>query len=175
MASHGDQIGEHRVADRRGHFSIGQGIQSDVDDRALSDRLHPVEDGSGICQVRVVGRQQLCDLAAGQLLQQWQEAGDNLVEVGLVVPDGRAQAVEHRVVVASLGEVLLQRHDALLASDHVARDVLLVELALDLDDYIPCLGFVLGEVVLRVLDEQGIDVDDVALDKQVIRALAQLD
>lgn len=70
-------------------------------------------------------------------------------------------------------EVLLQRHHALLAPDHVARDVLLVELGLNLDDHLPGLGLRLGEVVLGVLDEQRVDVDDVPLDQHVVRALSQ--
>ncbi len=39
----------------------------------------------------------------------------------------------------------------------------------------PCLGLVPGEVVLGVLDEQRIDVDDMALDQQVVGPLPQLD
>ncbi|MNE36598.1 hypothetical protein D3C87_1774710 [compost metagenome] len=39
-----DQVGEHRVAHSGGHLGIGQRIQTDVDDAAFSDDLHPVED-----------------------------------------------------------------------------------------------------------------------------------
>ena len=167
------QVGEHGVADRRGDFSIRQRIQADIDHGALPDDLHPVEDRARVRQVGVIRRQELGDLAAGELFQQRQQRCNDLVEVGLVVAHRRAQAIEHRVVVARLGEVLLQRHHTLLAPDHVPWDVLLVELGLDLDDHLPGLGLGLGEVVLGVLHEQRVDVDYVPLDQHVVRALPQ--
>ncbi|MNS86859.1 hypothetical protein D3C72_1207750 [compost metagenome] len=39
-----DQVGEHGVAHSGGHLGVGQRIQTDVDDAALTDDLHPVED-----------------------------------------------------------------------------------------------------------------------------------
>ncbi|KWT95166.1 hypothetical protein APY03_2517 [Variovorax sp. WDL1] len=173
VAGDRNQVREHGIADRCGDLGVGQRVQAHIDDGALSDDLHPIEDRPGVIEVGVVWRQELRDLAAGQLLQQRQEAGDDLVEVRLVVAHRRTQAVQHRVVVARLGEVLLQRYDALLAPDHVARDVLLVELGFDLDDHFPGLGLRLGEVVLGVFDEQRVDVDDMPLDQHVVRALPQ--
>ncbi|MNZ05623.1 hypothetical protein D3C78_223490 [compost metagenome] len=168
------EIGEHRVTDPRRHFGIGQRIEPNVDDGPLPNDLHPVEDRPRVGQVGIVRGQELRDLAGGQLLQQRQQRGDDLVEVGAIVAHRTAQAVEHRVVVAHLRQVLLQRHHALLAPDHVARDILLVELGFELDDHLPGLRLVLGEIVLGVLDEQRVDVDDVALYQQVVRALPQL-
>ncbi len=168
------QVGEHGVAHRCRNLGVGQRVQAHIDHRALTDDLHPVENRARVGQVGVVRRQQLRDLAAGELLQQRQQARHDLVEVRLVVAHRRAQAIQHRVVVARLRQVLLQRHHALLAPDHVARDVLLVQLGLDLDDHLPGLGLRLGEVVLGVLDEQRVDVDHVPLDQHVVRALPQL-
>ena len=175
MAGDRDQIAEHRVAHRRRDFGVGQRIQPHVDHRAFADDLHPVEDRSRVGQVGIVRCEQLRDLAGGELLQQRQQRSDDLVEVGPVVAHGAAQAVEHRVIDAHLGQVLFEGHHALLAPDHVARDVLLVQLRFELDDDLPGLRLVLGEVVLGVLDEQRVDVDDVALDQQVVRPLPQLD
>ncbi|MNI91586.1 hypothetical protein D3C73_1492720 [compost metagenome] len=45
VAGDRDQIGEHGVAHGGGHFRVGQRIQSDIDDAAFADDLHPVEDG----------------------------------------------------------------------------------------------------------------------------------
>jgi hypothetical protein len=67
------QVAEHRVADSGGHLGIGESIQTDIDHGALADDLHPVEDRPRIGQVRVVRRQQLGDLAAGEFLQQRQQ------------------------------------------------------------------------------------------------------
>ena len=53
-------------------------------------------------------------------------------------------------------------------------NVLVVQLAFELHNDFPGFGFGLGEEVLGVLDEQGVDVDDVALDQQVIGAPSQL-
>src|SRR3546814_18995042 len=77
--------------------------------------------------------------------------------------------------VCSSDLVLFEGHHALLAPDHVARDVLVVQLGFELDEDLPGLRLVLGEVVLGVLDEQRVDVDDVTLDQQVVRPLPQLD
>ncbi len=173
VSGHRNQVREHRIADRCGDLGVRQRIQTHIDDGPLSDDLHPVEDRARVGQVGVVRRQELGDLAARELFQQRQQRCNDLVEVGLVVAHRRAQAIEHRVVVARLGEVLLQRHHTLLAPDHVPWDVLLVELGLDLDDHLPGLGLRLGKVVLGVLNEQRVDVDDVALDQHVVRALPQ--
>ncbi|MNH30043.1 hypothetical protein D3C79_903100 [compost metagenome] len=70
MAGHGNQIGKHRVTDGGRDFGIGQRIQTDVDDAAFADDLQPVEDRPWIVQVGVVGGEQLCCLAAGELFQQ---------------------------------------------------------------------------------------------------------
>ncbi|MNE72312.1 hypothetical protein D3C80_1682400 [compost metagenome] len=102
MARDRDQVGEHRIADGRGDFGVGECIQADVDHRAFTDDLHPVEDRSRVVEVGIVRCQQLSDLAGGELLQQRQEAGDDLVEVGPVVADGGPEAVEYRVVHAHL-------------------------------------------------------------------------
>ena len=58
-------------------------------------------------------------------------------------------------------------------SFHVERDVLVVELALDLDDRVPGPGIVLADVFLGIFDEQRIDVHDVAEDLLVVRADTQ--
>jgi hypothetical protein len=108
------EVAEHRIADRRRDFRVRQRIQADIDHGALPDDLHPVEDRARVGEVRIVRRQQLRDLAGGQLLQQRQERCDDLVEVRPVVAHRAAQAVEHRVVDAHLRQVLLQRDDALL-------------------------------------------------------------
>jgi len=57
----------------------------------------------------------------------------------------------------------------------VTRNVFVIEPGLNLDDDLPGLGFSLRKEVLRVLDEQCIDVDDMALDQQVVRSLSQFD
>ncbi|MNF96726.1 hypothetical protein D3C84_795220 [compost metagenome] len=175
MPGNRHQIGKHRVADSGGDLGIRQGIEADIDHRAFADDLHPVEDRPRIGQIRIVRREQLRGFAGGELFQQRQQAGDDLVEIGAVVAHGTAQAVEHRVVDADLRQVLLQRDHALFPADHVARDVFVVQPSFELHDDVPGLGFVPGEVMLGVLDEQRVDIDHVALDQQVVRALAQLD
>ncbi|MNF64401.1 hypothetical protein D3C84_461290 [compost metagenome] len=57
MPGNRDQIGKHRVAHRSGDLGIGQGIQTNIDDAAFSDDLHPVEDRARVIQVGVVGGQ----------------------------------------------------------------------------------------------------------------------
>ena len=70
---------------------------------------------------------------------------------------------------------MFERDDALLAADHMAGNGLFVELAFKLHDDFPGLRLVPGEKRLRILDEQGVDVDDMALDQQIVRPLSQLD
>ena len=70
---------------------------------------------------------------------------------------------------------MFERNDTLLAADHVAGSVLVVEPGLDLHDDFPGLRLVAREVVLGVLDEQGIDVHHMPLDQQVVGPLPQLD
>ncbi len=48
MSGHRDQIGEHGVAHSCGDFSVGQGIEADINDSSLSDDLHPVKDRSWV-------------------------------------------------------------------------------------------------------------------------------
>ncbi len=119
IPGHGHQVGKHRIAHRGGDLGIAQRIQADVDDAALADNLQPVEDRSRILQIGVVGSQQLRGLAAGEFFQQWQQRGNDLVEIGAVVAHRRAQAVHHRLEQAFGGQVLLEGDHALLAADHV--------------------------------------------------------
>ncbi|MNP04551.1 hypothetical protein D3C76_964690 [compost metagenome] len=114
-------------------------------------------------------------LAAGELFQQWQQRGHNLVEVGAVIAHGRAQAVHHRVEDAFGRQVLLDGDHALFPADHVPWHVPLIETALDLHDRFPGLRVVVGEEVLGVLNEQRVDVHYMPLDLQVIWAPAQFD
>ncbi len=65
----GYEVGEHRIADRRRDFRVRQCIEADIDHGPLPDDLHPVEDGRGSARSEIVRRQQLRDLAGGQLLQ----------------------------------------------------------------------------------------------------------
>ncbi|MNL82105.1 hypothetical protein D3C87_2094020 [compost metagenome] len=44
VAGDRDQVGKHGVAYSGGHLGVGQSIQTDVDDAAFTDDLHPVED-----------------------------------------------------------------------------------------------------------------------------------
>ncbi|MNI57203.1 hypothetical protein D3C73_1122500 [compost metagenome] len=114
-------------------------------------------------------------LAGGEFLQQWQQRSDDLVEIGPVIPYGRTQSVQHRIKYPFRRQVLFDGHHAFFSSHHMSRRVLLVELALDLDDDLPRFRISLGEKLLGVLDEQRVNVDHMPLNLQVVRAPTQFD
>ena len=122
MPSDGDQIREHRIPDGRGHLRIGERVQADIDHRALADDLHPIENRTRVVEIGVVRGEQLCDLAGGELFQQGQERGDDLVEIGTVVADGRTEAIQNRIVNAGLREIVFEgNRRVVLAADRAAR------------------------------------------------------
>src|SRR5690606_20149002 len=91
-----------------------------------------------------------------------------------VVAHCRAQPIQHRVIDAYLGQILLDGHHTLFPPDHVAGDVLVVQPTFELHDHLPSLRLGLSKEVLSVLDEQRVDVDDVALDLEIVGASPQL-
>ena len=92
------QISEHGIAYCTGHGGISQGVQTDVDDPLASDDFHPFEDRTRIVLIQIIRRDQFGDIARGQLLHQRTDGADDLVEVGLVVLEGRHQPIEDWIV-----------------------------------------------------------------------------
>ncbi len=175
MASDRDQVGEHRVADGSGDLCVRQGVQADINHGLFADHLHPVKDRSRIVHVLIVRRDQFRHAACCQLLKQWQQRGDDLVEIGLVVADRAAQSIHHWICHARLRQVLIDCHHTERPALHVERYVFFVELAFNSDDRLPGLWIIFIKVFGGILLEDPFDVDHVLLDLQVVRSTAQRD
>ena len=177
LAGVADEIREHRVADRARHRRVGQRVEADVHDELLVHHLLPVPYRALVLEVEVVRREQLRALARGQLLQERQQRGDQLVEVGALVAQRRAQAGEHVVGLprhVRAAEHPLPRHQPARPAFEVPlelrartseRRLLGVDLAHDVRTA--------GEERVGVAQHQVVDVHDVAVDGPVVGPLAE--
>ena len=171
---HRDQVGEHGVAHGAGHRGVGQGIQTHVDDPLAADHLQPLEDGPVVGFVQIVGGDQLGDLAGGELLHQGSHGADDLVEVGLVVLEGRDQPVEDRIVEVLLLQVARQGDGLRVPAAQGRGQVALLGVVRQLRQRrLPTLSAPAAQVLAGVLDEQRLDVVDVAAHLLVVGSASQ--
>ena len=174
LAGHGDQIGKHGIADRRGHGHVGQGIEADIDHPALPDHLTPVEDGAGIVDVQIVRGDQFGGGPGGELLQQGQQARHDLVEIGLVVLERAAQAIGHRVIKPLVLDILDQGDgDAVAPAQGHGQIAVIERTGAPRYLLLPAGRRHAGEPLPVVVLQQRIDVGNVPHDLVVIRPPAQ--
>ena len=128
---------------------------------ALLDDLHPIEDRARVGQVGVVRGQKLGDLAAGELLQQRQQAMRRSCRNRSCRSGQRAQAVEHRVIVAP-GRYCSS------ATTRFSRPIMFLGMFFSLS--LASIWTITSQALGRSwrnnawrTDEQRVDVDDVAL------------
>jgi hypothetical protein len=126
-AGHAGEVGEHRVAHRRGHFVVGQRVEPDVDDAAKVDHGRPVEHRAPVGRIVELGREQRGRATGGELLHQRQQRRHQLVEVALLVVERRGERVGDRVVELLAPRVLHQAHCPRAARLQALVEVLLVD------------------------------------------------
>ena len=171
----GGQIGEHGVAHRRRHFGVGQGIQPHIHNAAFADDLVPVDNGTLIVAIVIIRRQQLTDLAGGELFDERQQVGGELVEIGFVVLEGGAQAVRHGVIQTVLLGVSHQGEGVAVASAQChGQGFEIAVVALEgAHAGAPVFRPLFVEPPVEILHQQRLDVGDIAGDQGVVRFAAQ--
>ena len=102
LAAHRDQVGQHRIADRRRHDRVGQGIKACIHNAALAEHSHPVEDRAGVFRIEVVRADELAHRARGELFQEGPQAGHDLFVERALVAERCRQAQQHLVIQSRL-------------------------------------------------------------------------
>ncbi len=126
--------------------------------------------GRVVVLIQIVRRNEFGDVAGGELLHQGTDGTDDLVEIGLVVLEGRDQAIEHRVI-AILGlEKAHQGNSINTSAAQCGGQVAFLDGTRQFF-YLcfPILHAVLIQMGLGVFNEQGFDIIDVAAHLLVVR------
>ena len=113
-------------------------------------------------------------MAGGEFLHQRADGAHDLVEIGLVVLEGRDQAVEDRIIEVLRLQMAHQGDGLDIATAQGDRQVVLLDAALERRDLFgPVRRSLPVEMGAGIFHEQGLDVVDVTAHLLVVRAAAE--